>query len=103
MPVKEYSSHIRDIEGFTLFGRGEKSVAFIIQTNPEFAELQSYDCYRDDTINSSDTKTFVNMKGLPREGKERETVSAILYGIPSNAISGIVMGIIYLLIKNYLI
>lgn len=69
-----------------------KKMGFIVEptTNPKLQQLLEYDIYRNNTEESKIAQQYVNMAGLPFETSE--TASSILYGVPSNAISGIVVG-----------
>lgn len=90
--VEDFQQQFEDRSGFTPFSRGDKSIAFIITPNPQLDEVAKYDCYRSGTKESEITKSFVNMRGLPRTGEETASVSSILYGVPSNFISMIAIG-----------
>ena len=92
MIMDEYESQFKDYMGYTPFDKGSRSIAFVIPPNRELDELLSYDCYREGTQESQITRTFVNEQGLPRKGEETATVGSILYGVPSNGVSGIVIG-----------
>lgn len=94
--VEEFQQQFEDRAGYTPFSRGNSSIAFIITPNPELDEILKYDCYREGTKESEIAKEFVNMAGLPRTGAETESVSSILYGVPSNFISMIAIGDILL-------
>ncbi len=86
--VEEFNSWFPYRDGRCPFGiLGKNSLAFVIQPCDEIAELLSYDCYRVGTPNGDLTNSFVNY--LPLAGN---VASSILYGVPSSAISGIVMG-----------
>lgn len=87
MSVSEYNSWFPYVDGRCPFGRGKSTLAFVIQPNTGLDELLSYDCYRLGTANGDLTRRFVNSLPL-----KEEVASSILYGVPSNAISGIVMG-----------
>ena len=79
-------------ENFTPFPNrpnSQKTIAFIITPNSSNNELFSYDCYRTGTDASNITKNFVNIDGLPLEP---DYGAAILFGVPCNTISGIVVG-----------
>lgn len=64
------------------------SVAFILTPNEDNKELLAYDCYRDSTIESYITKSFINM--MPFD--DREVGSSILYGVPASCLEGIIVG-----------
>jgi len=84
--MEEYE--LPDRMGFTPFDSGKSSMAFIIQPSQELEDLLSYDCYKDGTPESDITKTFISHVPI----KDKTLASSILYGIPSNGISGIVIG-----------
>ncbi len=92
-PMEELNNEIKDNQGRTPFNsnqfKNQKYLAFIIEPREEIEELLKYDCYLDDTEESEIAKKFVNEKGLPLT---KETGSSILYGVPSQAITGIVIG-----------
>ena len=86
--VSEYNSCFSYVDGRCPFGtRGKFSLAFVVQPDPEIDELLSYDCYKTNTPNGKVAHAFTN--DLPLS---EEVASSILYGVPSSAISGIVMG-----------
>lgn len=86
--VCEYNLWFPYIDGRCPFGtKGKSTLAFIIQPNVMLDELLSYDCYRFGTAHGDLTRRFTNFLPL-----EADVASSILYGVPSNAISGIVMG-----------
>lgn len=89
--IEEYNKSFNYRDGRTPFGHfRNSSIAFIISPDSKLDELLSYDCYRENTNASDITKSFVNEMGLPNVDKEK--LSSILYGVPSNAFSGIVIG-----------
>ena len=92
-PMEELNNEIEDNNGRTPFNQRPllttKKLAFIIEPREEIEELLKYDCYLDNTEESKITKKFVNEKGLPLS---KEKGAAILYGVPSQAITGIVIG-----------
>lgn len=109
MSMKEFNEQFKYVDGRCPFGngrRGANALAFVIEQNDEAHELLEYDCYKSETVQSDITKSFVNVGGLPGEG---DVLSSILYGVPSNLFSGIVLGnnllekkeIIKLLIKLF--
>lgn len=70
------------------FNIGGKSLAFIIDKSDYYDnELFKYDCYREGTLESDVTKSFINYMPM-----KNEVASSILYGVPSNFIVGIVIG-----------
>ena len=84
-----------EIQGRTPFGTKslhDDRFGFIIEpnNNQKLQQLLEYDPYRTGTDGSKIAQEFVNMSGLPFE--TAELASSILYGVPSNAISGIVVG-----------
>lgn len=86
--VDEFNAWFPYRDGRCPFGNlGRNSLAFIVQPCEELEELLSYDCYRVGTENGDITRTFINY--LPIAGN---VASSILYGVPANAISGVVMG-----------
>ena len=86
--VEEFNSWFPYRDGRCPFGSlGRNSLAFVVQPCEEIEELLSYDCYRIGTKNGDMTNSFTNF--LPMAGN---VASSILYGVPANAISGIVMG-----------
>lgn len=91
MSLANYNDQFPYNDGRCPFGkRGKYTLAFILYPDKELDELTSYDCYRDSTKESDTTKSFVNTKGLPV--KDTSLASSVLFGIPSNFISGIVLG-----------
>lgn len=86
--VEEFNSLFPYRDGRCPFGTlGKSSLAFVIQPCEQIEELLSYDCYRIGTVNGDMTHSFINY--LPLAGN---AASSILYGVPSSAISGVVMG-----------
>lgn len=86
--VDEFNSWFPYRDGRCPFGtHGKSSLAFVIHPCAEISELLSYDCYRLSTVNGDLTNSFVNY--LPMSS---DVASSILYGVPSSAISGVVMG-----------
>lgn len=86
--VEEFNSWFPYRDGRCPFGNlGKNSLAFVVHPCEELEELLSYDCYRIGTKNGDMTNSFINF--LPMAGN---VASSILYGVPANAISGIVMG-----------
>ena len=91
MTLEEYNKSFKYVDGRCPFGtRGKNTIAFILHPNEEMNEISKYDCYRDNTKESNETKSFVNEAGIPIEDKS--TASSILFGVPSNFINGIVIG-----------
>jgi len=92
MSMEEYSKNFTYNDGRCPFGTkmiGQKQLAFVVNVNDKNSKLLSYDCYRKGTKESDVTRGFVNEKALPLN----ESVgSSILYGVPSNCFSGIVLG-----------
>lgn len=89
--MEEYNKEFSYGDGRCPFGnKGKRKVAFIIYPNEKLKEITDYDCYRDDTQASLDTKGFVNMAGLPINDKNK--ASSVLFGVPKCFISGIVLG-----------
>lgn len=89
--VDEYNSHFAYNDGRCPFGKRadiSKSIAFVIVPNDDNKELLSYDCYRDTTFGIA-TRSFVNSMPLV---SDKDVASSILYGVPANCISGIVVG-----------
>ena len=89
--ISGYNSEFTYNDGRCPFGRrsdNSNAVAFVIVPNEYNRELLSYDCYRDGTVESDITKSFINY--MPIEDKEK--ASSILYGVPSSCINGIVVG-----------
>lgn len=90
--MAEFNNSYSYVDGRCPFGnglRGGSSLAFIIEPIEEASELLAYDCYRKGTRESEITKSFTNVDGLL---KNTESLSSILYGVPSNLIKGIVLG-----------
>ena len=89
--VREYNMKFKTNDGRCPFGdvRSDKSknVAFVVVPNEMNKKLLSYDCYRDDTIESTITKSFINYMPL-----DKEVGSSILYGVPASCLSGIIVG-----------
>lgn len=91
MAMDEFNRGFTYIDGRCPFGngrRGAMTLALIINPIKEGEELLSYDCYRD-TTNGIITREFTNERGLLDNSNK---LSSILYGVPSNLISGIVLG-----------
>jgi len=89
--LKEYNNSFPYRDGRCPFGNlGKNTIAFIINDDPDLQELIKYDCYKDNTEESTITKSFVNEAGLPIEDKD--LASSILFGIPASFINGIVVG-----------
>lgn len=87
--IEDYDRSFPYNDGRTPFGKlRARNIAFVIQPTLEMEKLLSYDCYRTGTIESEQTRTFVN--GLPIS--EHEIASSILYGVPSSCFSGIILG-----------
>lgn len=88
MTVEDFNLWFPYKDGRCPFGTlGKYSLAFVIHPDEELEELLSYDCYRVGTENGDLTRTFINSLPLPGN-----VASSILYGVPSSAISGVVMG-----------
>ena len=91
MSIANYNYQFPYRDGRCPFGRnGRFSLGLVLFPDEKLEELTSYDCYREKTKASDDTKSFVNMKGLPN--KDPEMLSSILFGVPSNFISGVIIG-----------
>lgn len=89
--LKDYNENFTYIDARCPFGRrGKFTLAFVIYPNENIKKLIAYDCYKNSTEESDITKKFVNTKALPIE--DGSIVSSILFGIPSNFISGIILG-----------
>ena len=89
--LKDYNEKFPYVDGRCPFGkRGKFTLAFAIYPDKNLEELIAYDCYKKDTKESDITKSFVNVHGLPVD--DGSIVSSILFGIPSNFISGIIIG-----------
>lgn len=91
MTLEDFDRWFSSSDGRTPFGKqnGPGALAFIIFPNQDLQSLTAYDCYRDGTKESDIIKTFVNTDGLPMKGNMRQTVSSILFGVPSSFINGI--------------
>ncbi len=89
MTMEAYDKQFPYRDGRAPFnGRGKNSLALIVHPSQELAELLSYDCYREGTKESQMTKAFINY--MPIE--DHSLAASVLYGVPSNAFSGIVLG-----------
>ncbi len=91
MSMEEYNKEFTYVDGRCPFGngiRGSNTLAFIVEPSNEALELLSYDCYRD-TKEGDIAKNFTNVAGLLEQG---DRLSSILYGVPSNLFTGIVLG-----------
>lgn len=89
--LKDYNLMFPYNDGRCPFGRkGKGTIAFILYPDKRLTDLIAYDCYRDETKESDETKKFVNILGLPIKNKEK--ASSVLFGIPSNFINGIILG-----------
>ena len=87
--LEQYNKEFPYIDGRCPFGKkGKGTLAFIIFPDERLKELISYDCYRENTLESNITKEFINF--LPIEAREKG--SSILFGIPSNFINGVIIG-----------
>lgn len=76
----------------TPFGNyGKNDVAFIVNPIETSQKLFDYDCYKSGTVESEIAKSFVNQNGLLNNEGDIG-LSSILYGVPSNCISGIIVG-----------
>lgn len=76
---RRHSEYKMDISG---------SVAFVLTPNGVNRELLSYDCYRDGTLESDITRSFINMVPID----DKELGSSILYGVPASCLEGIIVG-----------
>lgn len=89
--LKEYNDKFPYNDGRCPFGNlGKNSVAFIIFPDGRMNEITKYDCFNSDTEEGKVARKFVNEEGLPYDDKE--IMSSILFGVPSNFINGIVVG-----------
>lgn len=92
MSLANYNDQFPYNDGRCPFGkRGKFTLALVLYPDENLEELISYDCYRDGTEASASTKGFVNQQGLPLQDKP-ELGASILFGVPSNFVSGIVLG-----------
>ena len=81
------------MEASKLPARSQDEIAFIINAdNPELKELLSNDPYRDNGKKSEIMKEIVNFSGIQEYYKDKQRISAVLWGIPENYISGIWVG-----------
>lgn len=88
--LENFNSNFLFRDGRCPFGTlGKRQVAFLIYPNKDLESLAVYDCYRENSKESDITKRFVNIDGL---FADKEKFSAVLFGIPSNFINGIVLG-----------
>ena len=90
--VNDYNEEFKVNDGRCPFGkvRADKSfnVAFVVIPDEDNQGLLSYDCYRENTIESEITRSFINFMPID----DREKGSSILYGVPVSCISGIIVG-----------
>ena len=87
--VDDYNKWFPYNDGRCPFGKRadiSKEVAVVIAPNEENSELLKYDCYRDTTEGLA-TRSFVNYMPM-----DNDVASSILYGVPVNCFSGIVVG-----------
>lgn len=92
MSMKEFNENFSYVDGRCPFGngrRGANSFAFLVRPIDEAKELLAYDCYRDGTKEAEITRSFTNCAGLL---SQKEQLSSILYGVPSNLFCGVVLG-----------
>lgn len=89
--LKDYNLQFKSNDGRCPFGsvRADKSfnMAFVVTPNESNRELLSYDCYREGTVQSEITRSFINFMPLSKEAG-----SSILYGVPANCIEGVIVG-----------
>ena len=89
--LEDYNNKFSHNDGRCPFGqKGKNTLAFIIHPTKELEEIIKYDCYRENTEESRQTKIFVNERGLPIEDKNK--ASSVLFGVPSCFINGIILG-----------
>lgn len=90
--VLDYSMNFKYNDGRCPFGKtradNSYSVAFVLTPNETNRKLLAYDCYREGTLESDITKSFINTMPLD----DRELGSSILYGVPVSCLEGIVVG-----------
>lgn len=89
-------------DGKTPFNKINNQIAFIINPTSKMGGLLYYDLFDSKFDNNFTVRDILNTSAIPREflGVNRGMASAILCGIPSNCISGIVLGDNVLLKKD---
>lgn len=81
------------MESSKLPARSQDEIAFIINAdNPDLSELLSNDPYRDNGKKAEIMKEIVNFNGIKEYYKDKQRISAVLWGIPANYISGLWVG-----------
>ena len=81
------------MEASKLPARSQNSIAFIVDiNNPDLEQLLRNDPYRDNGEKSDYMKQIVNFDAIKEFYKSKERISAVLWGIPANYISGIWVG-----------
>lgn len=90
--VSKYNQEFTYNDGRCPFGKrrsdNSDAVAFVVGPDSKNLELLSYDCYREDTVASSITKSFIKCMPI----KDKKKAASILYGVPASCINGIVIG-----------
>lgn len=73
--------------------RNQAGLVFIVNQNQNLKDLLSLDVYRDNEF-TEEMKEVVNFEGIDNDRLygSKERLSAILYGVPANMISGIWIG-----------
>lgn len=79
------------MEGHALLG--SPGIAFIVNNTSQLQPLLQYDAYRENGENSKKVREIVNWEAVKDNARfAKERLSAVLVGIPSNALSGILIG-----------
>ena len=95
--LSTYSTSFRknyNLSTFKMTGDYNTSIVFVVSPTTENADLLSFDCYSDNP-NGITTKSFVNTYGLLDSNGgvySNEGFSSVLYGVPSNQVSKILIG-----------
>lgn len=90
--ISDYNEGFKINDGRCPFGKvradSSSNVAFVVVPNESNQELLSYDCYRENTMESEITRSFINF--MPIDDIEKG--ASILYGVPASCIEGIIVG-----------
>lgn len=90
--ISNYNEEFKANDGRCPFGKvradSSSNVAFVVVPNESNQELLSYDCYRENTMESEIMRSFINFMPID----DREKGASILYGVPASCIEGIIVG-----------
>jgi len=81
-------------DGKTPFNKMNNNIGLVINPTSKLGGLLYYDLLDSKFDNNPEARNIINTNSIPRDflGKNRGKGSAILGGIPANAISGIILG-----------